>query len=192
MPVVDAELMQCRRYYVFSWELVAQSMMLLYGVAHVGPARSENLELRHCTVCTLRVPHVVGTYGTWIGSTSGCSLQGCWRALLWNNLQSAGYTNIDFVGTLPPQGCGVSYDGDNEGHGGYLGTNIADQNQLPGWLSKTKPDVVIMHLGTNDVWNNRSPTVITTAFSKLVDQMRASNADMKILVGVDFLYLDYG
>ena len=33
---------------------------------------------------------------------------GCWRALLWNQLQSAGYTNIDFVGTLPPQGCGVA------------------------------------------------------------------------------------
>ena len=24
---------------------------------------------------------------------------GCWRAVLWDNLQSAGYTNIDFVGT---------------------------------------------------------------------------------------------
>jgi hypothetical protein len=32
---------------------------------------------------------------------------GCWRALLWNRLQSSGLTNIDFVGTLPPQGCGV-------------------------------------------------------------------------------------
>ena len=59
---------------------------------------------------------------------------GCWRALLWNRLQSTGYTNIDFVGTLPPQGCGVAHDGDNEGHGGFLATNIANQNQLPGWL----------------------------------------------------------
>ena len=55
---------------------------------------------------------------------------GCWRALLWNRLQSTGYTNIDFVGTLGPQGCGVPYDGDNEGHGGFLATNVADQNQL--------------------------------------------------------------
>lgn len=39
-----------------------------------------------------------------------------------------------------------------------------------------------MHLGTNDVWNNRSPQDITTAFSKLVDQMRASKSSMKILV----------
>src|SRR5688572_777119 len=59
---------------------------------------------------------------------------GCWRATLWNRLQSTGYTNIDMVGTLPAQGCGVAHDGDNEGHGGFLATNIANQNQLVGWL----------------------------------------------------------
>ncbi len=31
---------------------------------------------------------------------------GCWRALLWNRLQTNGFTNIDFVGTQPPPGCG--------------------------------------------------------------------------------------
>ena len=107
---------------------------------------------------------------------------GCWRALLWNDLRNNGFTNIDFVGTLPPQGCGIAYDGDNEGHGGFLATNIADQNLLPAWLAATRPDIVIMHLGTNDVWNARSPAVILTAFSKLVDQMRAQNPNMQILV----------
>lgn len=84
--------------------------------------------------------------------------------------------------------------------GGYLAVNIANQNLLPGWLSSTKPDIVVMHvslfltqraasaadkhlkLGTNDVWNNQSPATITTAFSKLVDQMRAAKPTMKILV----------
>jgi lysophospholipase L1-like esterase len=107
---------------------------------------------------------------------------GCWRALLWNRLQTTGFTNIDFVGTLPPQGCGVAYDGDNEGHGGFLATNIANQNQLPGWLSATHPDIVMMHLGTNDVWSNIAPATILAAFSTLVDQMRASNPNMRILV----------
>ncbi|MGC9671500.1 cellulose binding domain-containing protein [Planosporangium sp. 12N6] len=107
---------------------------------------------------------------------------GCWRALLWNRLQSSGYTNIDFVGTLPPQGCAVPYDGDNEGHGGALATNVANQNQLPGWLAATRPDVVMMHFGTNDVWSNIAPATILAAFGTLVDQMRASNPAMKILV----------
>ncbi|MGR6923506.1 cellulose binding domain-containing protein [[Actinomadura] parvosata] len=107
---------------------------------------------------------------------------GCWRALLWNRLQSTGHTNIDFVGTLPPQGCGVPYDGDNEGHGGYLATNVANQGLLPGWLSATKPDIVLMHFGTNDVWSNIAPATILSAFTTLVGQMRASNPNMKILV----------
>ncbi|CAE7231779.1 unnamed protein product [Rhizoctonia solani] len=107
---------------------------------------------------------------------------GCWRALLWTQLTNAGKTNIDMVGTLPAQGCGIPYDGDNEGHGGYLATGIANQNLLPAWLSATTPDVVAMTLGTNDVWSSIAPATILEAFSKLVDQMRASKPTMKILV----------
>jgi lysophospholipase L1-like esterase len=107
---------------------------------------------------------------------------GCWRALLWQKLQQTGYTNIDMVGTLPAQGCGFTYDGDNEGHGGFLVTNVAAQNQLVGWLSSTHPDVVVMHFGTNDVWSNISTPQILAAYTTLVNQMRASNPRMKILV----------
>src|SRR5690349_2694160 len=48
----------------------------------------------------------------------------CWRAKLWNKLQTNGFTNIDFVGSLTDSGCGVTYDGNNEGHGGYLVTGL--------------------------------------------------------------------
>lgn len=108
---------------------------------------------------------------------------GCWRAMLWDRLQRNGFTNVDFVGTLPGGGCGLTgWDGDNEGHGGYQATGIANQNQLPGWLAATDPDVVLMHLGTNDVWNNQPTATVLAAFGKLVDQMRAANPSMKILV----------
>jgi lysophospholipase L1-like esterase len=104
---------------------------------------------------------------------------GCWRALLWQKLPAA---RVDFVGTLPPQGCGFPYDGENEGHGGALVTTVADQNQLVGWLAATQPDVVLLHFGTNDVWSDRPTEAILTAYGKLVSQMRASNPAMKILV----------
>ena len=108
---------------------------------------------------------------------------GCWRALLWTKLQATGYTNVDFVGTLPGGGCNVaSWDGDNEGHGGYLAINVAQQNLLPGWLDASHPDAVMMHFGTNDIWNGKPTADIIAAFSTLVDQMRASNPNMKILV----------
>ncbi|GAA2529296.1 cellulose binding domain-containing protein [Winogradskya humida] len=104
---------------------------------------------------------------------------GCWRALLWQKLPAA---QVDFVGTLPAQGCGFTYDGENEGHGGFLATNVADQNQLPAWLSASSPDVVLMHFGTNDVWSNIPAATILTAFTKLVGQMRTQNPAMKIIV----------
>jgi lysophospholipase L1-like esterase len=104
---------------------------------------------------------------------------GCWRALLWQKLPAA---RVDFVGTLPPQGCGFTYDGENEGHGGYLATNVASQNLLVGWLAVTHPDVVMMHFGTNDVWSNLPTATILAAFTRMVGQMRASKPTMKILV----------
>ncbi|MPY56840.1 GDSL-type esterase/lipase family protein [Streptomyces spongiae] len=107
---------------------------------------------------------------------------GCWRAVLWNRLQSTGYTDIDLVGTLSHQGCGQAHDGDNEGHGGERVTDVADQNLLPARLAATLPDIVVMHFGTNDVWSDIAPDRILAAYSRLVEQMRASNPDMKILV----------
>ncbi|PKS09813.1 hypothetical protein jhhlp_004436 [Lomentospora prolificans] len=107
---------------------------------------------------------------------------GCWRALLWQRLQAASITNTDFVGTLAGQGCGFPYDGENEGHGGFLATNIASQGLLKGWLAATNPDVVMMHLGTNDVWSNISPEGILDAFESLVGDMRENNPAMQVLV----------
>ncbi|WP_030147145.1 MULTISPECIES: GDSL-type esterase/lipase family protein [unclassified Streptomyces] len=107
---------------------------------------------------------------------------GCWRAVLWNRLVNSGYRDVDFVGTLPPQGCGQAHDGDNEGHGGELVTNVADRNLLPARLAATHPDIVVMHFGTNDVWSSVAPDRILAAYTKLVTQMRASNPDMRILV----------
>jgi lysophospholipase L1-like esterase len=111
---------------------------------------------------------------------------GCWRAKLWHQLQTTGYTNIDFVGSVSDGGgCnpGYSYDWDHEGHGGYSATGIADNNQLPPWLSAANPDIVLMHLGTNDMWGGYLSTETKlAAFTKLVGQMRANNPNMKIIV----------
>ncbi|ARQ70539.1 SGNH/GDSL hydrolase family protein [Streptomyces marincola] len=106
---------------------------------------------------------------------------GCWRALLWQDLQAAGHTEVDFVGTQAPQGCGFAYDGEHEGHGGILATNMADRNQLPAWLARTSPDIVLMHLGTNDVWSNRSTDAVLAAYTTLVGQMRAENPHVTVL-----------
>lgn len=107
---------------------------------------------------------------------------GCWRALLWQHLQATGHTDVDFVGTRQNPWCEGAFDIDNEGHGGFLATGIANADQLPGWLSGTDPDVVMMMLGTNDVWNHLQPPAILGAYTKLLGQMRARNPDVKLVV----------
>jgi lysophospholipase L1-like esterase len=112
----------------------------------------------------------------------------CWRGLVWTQLQQAGYTNIDFVGSgtnQNPSGCPTTtYDRDNEGHSGFLAIDIANKKQLVDWLKKNPADIITMHLGTNDIVQQSKPTAdIITAFSTLVQVMRDSNPAMKIIVG---------
>ncbi|OAK97468.1 SGNH hydrolase [Phaeosphaeriaceae sp. SRC1lsM3a] len=110
----------------------------------------------------------------------------CWRGLLYTQLQAAGYKNVDFVGSgtgQNPSGCStVTYDRDNEGHSGFLAIDIANKKQLVGWLQKNPADIITMHLGTNDLAQSKPTTDILTAFSTLIDVMRASNPAMKIIV----------
>ncbi|MFE6304406.1 cellulose binding domain-containing protein [Nocardiopsis sp. NPDC057823] len=106
---------------------------------------------------------------------------GCWRALLWRDLVDAGQ-EVDFVGTLPGDGCGFAYDGEHEGHGGYLVTNVARQGLLAGWLERSDPDTVLMHFGTNDVWSGIPTADILAAYDTLLAQMRAHDPHMRVLV----------
>ncbi|MEU1400568.1 SGNH/GDSL hydrolase family protein [Micromonospora zamorensis] len=152
--------------------LAAASLALLLGLGATASAESSIAASQAATAPVRVMP---------LGDSITGS-PGCWRSTLWNRLQTTGYPNVDFVGTLGPRGCGQPYDGDNEGHGGYLVTSVANQNLLPGWLSDTRPDIVLMHFGTNDVWSNIAPTTILAAYSKLVDQMRVSNPSMRVIV----------
>ncbi|MDU0294160.1 SGNH/GDSL hydrolase family protein, partial [Saccharothrix longispora] len=108
---------------------------------------------------------------------------GCWRALLWDRLQRAGHVNVDFVGSQSGGGCSVPHDGDHEGHGGHSATDIAAQGLLPAWLDAAEPNIVLMHLGTNDMWGGHIPLdSVLAAYSTLVDRMRAENPFVKVLV----------
>ncbi|TRX91702.1 hypothetical protein FHL15_007484 [Xylaria flabelliformis] len=109
----------------------------------------------------------------------------CWRAMLWEKLQTTEFASVNWVGSGKTENnCGDSkYDRDNEGHSGFLAINIANANQLVGWLKTNPADVITMHLGTNDIVQQNKPVdQIIAAFTKLVGQMRDSNPNMKIIV----------
>jgi lysophospholipase L1-like esterase len=112
----------------------------------------------------------------------------CWRAKLWEKLQSTEWAAVNFVGSGKTENnCkDTKYDRDNEGHSGFLAIDIANKNQLDGWLKQNPADVITMHLGTNDIVQQNKPTAdIIAAFTKLVGTLRTSNPRMKIVVCIN-------
>jgi lysophospholipase L1-like esterase len=107
---------------------------------------------------------------------------GCWRALLWRKLQADNYKNTDFVGSLPPQGCGFTYDGEHDGHGGALIATIAKGTEIDGWLTIANPDVAIIHLGTNDCWGGHPTSETIDAFTAVLGKIRAKNPKVYVLL----------
>jgi len=116
-----------------------------------------------------------------------------YRPSLWQVLDQEGFA-FDFVGTSTVNGdCGVAgTDSDHEGHAGYLVTEVATTqiDELRTWAA-VAPDLVLMHFGTNDIWNNIAvddpATVapgdeILDAYDIVVDEMRAQNPDVWFVV----------
>lgn len=130
---------------------------------------------------TAAVPDAPGPVRVMALGDSITGSPGCWRALLYRDLVAAGH-DVDMVGTLPTQGCGFAHDGDNEGHGGALVTDVAASGQAAAWFAATRPQVVLMHFATNDVWSNRSPGQILDAWTTLVGQLRAVDPDVVVVV----------
>jgi lysophospholipase L1-like esterase len=121
----------------------------------------------------------------------------CWRAALWNELNQNFSGRFDFVGTLTSDnGCSPGgYDEDNQGYSSSLVTEIvagitnartcdptcptlADLTQA---FATAQPDVLLMHFGTNDVWNAKPTDSIISAYTSVIGAARAANPNVVIL-----------
>lgn len=108
-------------------------------------------------------------------------------------MKDAGITNVDFVGSMSgPASCtldgtAVQFDKNHEGHSGARVTDYAAKGNLTGWLSSAKPDMILMHVGTNDVIARIATADIIKAYGTLLGQMRASNPDMVLVVSCPLL-----
>ena len=74
---------------------------------------------------------------------------GGYRNLLGTLLASDGYL-IDFVGSQQ-SGEGVISDPDNEGCPGWRILNIKSGIDSEGWLETYQPDIILLHIGSNDL-----------------------------------------
>jgi acyl-CoA thioesterase I len=123
--------------------------------------------------------------------------QNSYRRPLWHNLKNAG-CQVDFVGSKwgvigkvnsgsygyvsPPN---PDFDLNHEGHWGLRIDQIAPQ--VTNYVHNASPDVVLIHLGTNDIThenpvNNENPDDVAQELGGLIDTIRAAKPDVRILL----------
>lgn len=125
-----------------------------------------------------------------------------YRRPLWFKLQDGGY-NVDFVGSdtlhygadnqpngLPPD---PDFDTDHEGHWGWRADEILNGldemtpqeqavNNLSVWAADAVPDIVLMHLGTNDIFQGDTPEQATADLGAIIDVLRGVNPNVVVFV----------
>ncbi len=113
-----------------------------------------------------------------------------YRKLLKQKLDSAGLT-FDFVGSLTN---GSFADNQHEGHGGWHAKhwhqnyNYDLNSHLRSFLEMNPPDIVLLHIGTNDIgeyWDSRNDNTIDTTVadvSDLLDTIYTFDPTIKVIL----------
>ena len=106
-----------------------------------------------------------------------------YRYFLWYLLKDSGY-NVDFIGS--DYGVGgyrsdiYEFDQDHEGHGGIEANQVNDK--LDSWLKKYTPDIVLLHLGHNDLFHGQSVSSTVDDIRNIINKLRGDNPDVAILL----------
>ncbi|HEY9824154.1 MAG TPA: SGNH/GDSL hydrolase family protein [Stenomitos sp.] len=115
--------------------------------------------------------------------TQGNKAQNSYRRSLWRMLKQAGYA-VDFVGSQQTNHEGPppipDFDLDNEGHWGWRIDEIL--TQLPTWARQARPDIVLVHMGTNDLAQQQDPAQTIAELKQVVQNLRQANPRVKILM----------
>ena len=106
----------------------------------------------------------------------GSSIPGGYRDDLYWDLTIEGII-FDFVGT---QNLGEGFDADHEGHGGKRSNWLADTVDY--FYDYGDPDIILLHIGTNDITGGRTIPDIIQDIESILDQGKTHNPIMTMLV----------
>lgn len=101
--------------------------------------------------------------------TDGFVVPGGYRIKLWNSIVNDGL-KVDFVGSMS-NGPAELGDKNHEGHSGWRIDQI-DTN-INAWMDTYKPQIVLLHIGTNDIAQSYDVANAPTRLSALVDKICA-------------------
>ncbi|MFD7660969.1 RICIN domain-containing protein [Actinosynnema sp. NPDC059797] len=110
--------------------------------------------------------------------TEGTQVPGGYRIGLWQRFGAGNY-RVDFVGSQF-NGPASLWDHDHQGHPGWRIDQI-DAN-VTTWLRNTNPRTVLLHIGTNDILQNRDVANAPARLSGLVDRITATAPNADVLV----------
>jgi lysophospholipase L1-like esterase len=123
----------------------------------------------------------------------------CYPQITYQQLMAGNHTNFQFVGmetTNQSCGSGAPASVKDEGHAGY-GVTYLPQNSTRGACTKDsgcgsyaelqtwaaeKPDIVLMHFGTNDVWDGIATSQILAAYVAVIAEFRKQNPNVIFFV----------
>lgn len=128
-------------------------------------------------------------------NTEGGPGNGGWRTGLYDEILAGGYA-VDLVGSNGDSG--APYDDDNEGHGGWEAAQLAGHGPLPSWewrypdgarygvdwwVGQSRPDVLLVMAGTNDILHGVSPQDTANRVLDLVDRALQARPGLTVVVG---------
>jgi lysophospholipase L1-like esterase len=105
-----------------------------------------------------------------------------YRRGLWFKLNAAGF-KVDFVGSMdtPYKSPGSGdYDPDHEGHSGWTADRILESMQE--LAEQAEPDIVLLHVGTNDLIANESVAGTVREIRQIIDILRLQNPQVVVLL----------
>ncbi len=118
------------------------------------------------------------------------------RAQLWTMLADSGYANFEFVGSNNVHGYWGEYDMGHEGYGGKRADQVVGFSA--NGISTHQPDVAVIHLGTNDYWqqvqgkakwdcseydnDDARPEKNAQEIGQIIDNLQAANPSVKIII----------
>lgn len=106
-----------------------------------------------------------------------------YRYWLWNWLVSSGI-NTDFVGSHHGVHLGsprfTDFDQDNEGHWGWRADEVLAG--MPEWAATYKPDFALIHLGSNDMFQDQDVTETINELGAIIDTLREENPFVVIVL----------
>jgi acyl-CoA thioesterase I len=119
--------------------------------------------------------------------TEGSQGHASYRFWLWKKLELAGYqadfvgsrTGVYYSGGAPNQGPPLyaDFDTQHEGHSGWRTDQVLAQ--IGSWTPTYQPDVVLLHLGTNDMLQSHTVTETITRLGQIIDTIRVSRPNVK-------------